>query len=112
MLVFNLDLSKTNDFSETLVKKNESLNVYQRKLTMYENRKKFRRENRVFKISEVKLLRLIRACEFQAYSQSGLNCRFLVYNVGKNDERVTYDDYLIPFVSDTDQATCLSLEEL
>ncbi|TBU10212.1 hypothetical protein CWI38_1938p0010 [Hamiltosporidium tvaerminnensis] len=78
MLVFNLDLSKTNDFSETLVKKNESLNVYQRKLTMYENRKKFRRENRVFKISE----------------------------------RVTYDDYLIPFVSDTDQATCLSLEEL
>ncbi|KAK1347826.1 hypothetical protein LUQ84_002807 [Hamiltosporidium tvaerminnensis] len=47
MREFNLNLSSVTDLSEVLVKKNESLNVYE-KNTMYESRKRFRKENRMF----------------------------------------------------------------
>ncbi|TBU11274.1 hypothetical protein CWI38_1288p0010, partial [Hamiltosporidium tvaerminnensis] len=47
MREFNLNLSSVTDLSEVLVKKNESLNVYE-KNTMYERRKRFRKENRMF----------------------------------------------------------------
>ncbi|TBU13754.1 hypothetical protein CWI38_0345p0030 [Hamiltosporidium tvaerminnensis] len=50
MREFNLDLSKINDLSEALVKKNEALNVYEKKITMYESRRKFRKENRMFEL--------------------------------------------------------------
>ncbi|TBU11311.1 hypothetical protein CWI38_1273p0030, partial [Hamiltosporidium tvaerminnensis] len=38
MREFNLNLSSVTDLSEALVKKNESLNVYEKKITMYESR--------------------------------------------------------------------------
>ncbi|KAK1347433.1 hypothetical protein LUQ84_003197 [Hamiltosporidium tvaerminnensis] len=41
MREFNLDPNKTNDLSEALVKKNELITVYEKKLTMYESRKQF-----------------------------------------------------------------------
>ncbi|TBU20344.1 hypothetical protein CWI38_0086p0010, partial [Hamiltosporidium tvaerminnensis] len=50
MREFNLDLNKTNDLSEALVKKNELITVYEKKLTMYESRKQFRKENRMFEL--------------------------------------------------------------
>ncbi|KAK1349153.1 hypothetical protein LUQ84_001832 [Hamiltosporidium tvaerminnensis] len=64
MREFNLDLSKINDLTEALVKKNEALNVYEKKITMYESRRKFRKENRMFV--------LFRARFYPGYS-SGLN---------------------------------------
>ncbi|KAK1347645.1 hypothetical protein LUQ84_002908 [Hamiltosporidium tvaerminnensis] len=39
MREFNLNLSSVTDLSEALVKKNESLNVYEKKITMHESRK-------------------------------------------------------------------------
>ncbi|TBU12455.1 hypothetical protein CWI38_0750p0020, partial [Hamiltosporidium tvaerminnensis] len=50
MREFNLNLSSVTDLSEALVKKNESLNVYEKKITMHESRKQFRKENRMFEL--------------------------------------------------------------
>ncbi|KAK1348328.1 hypothetical protein LUQ84_002333 [Hamiltosporidium tvaerminnensis] len=50
MREFNLNLSSVTDLSEALVKKNESLNVYEKKITMHESRKQSRKENRMFKL--------------------------------------------------------------
>ncbi|KAK1350587.1 hypothetical protein LUQ84_000814 [Hamiltosporidium tvaerminnensis] len=50
MREFNLNLSSVTDLSEALVKKNVSLNVYEKKITMYESRKQFRKENRMFEL--------------------------------------------------------------
>ncbi|TBU04995.1 hypothetical protein CWI36_0688p0010, partial [Hamiltosporidium magnivora] len=47
---FNLNLSSVTDLSEALVMKNESLNVYEKKITMHESRKQFRKENRMFEL--------------------------------------------------------------
>ncbi|TBU20518.1 reverse transcriptase [Hamiltosporidium tvaerminnensis] len=41
------------DLSEALVKKNESLNVYEKKITMHESKKQFRKENRMFELLRV-----------------------------------------------------------
>ncbi|TBU12146.1 hypothetical protein CWI38_0879p0020, partial [Hamiltosporidium tvaerminnensis] len=48
MREFNLNLSSVTDLSEAIVKKNESLNVYEKKITMYESRKMFRKKSRMF----------------------------------------------------------------
>ncbi|KAK1349742.1 hypothetical protein LUQ84_001390 [Hamiltosporidium tvaerminnensis] len=50
MREFNLNLSSVTDLSEALVKKNESLNVYEKKITMHKSRKQFRKENRMFEL--------------------------------------------------------------
>ncbi|TBU10885.1 reverse transcriptase, partial [Hamiltosporidium tvaerminnensis] len=43
-------MQDVTDLSEALVKKNESLNVYEKKITMHESRKQFRKENRMFEL--------------------------------------------------------------
>ncbi|TBU20063.1 reverse transcriptase, partial [Hamiltosporidium tvaerminnensis] len=48
MREFNLNLSSVTDLSEALVKKKESLNVCEKKITMYKSGKQFRKENRRF----------------------------------------------------------------
>ncbi|KAK1347821.1 hypothetical protein LUQ84_002802 [Hamiltosporidium tvaerminnensis] len=58
MREFNLNLSSVTDLSEVLVKKNESLNVYE-KNTMYESRKRFRKENRMFEIFRGRFYRVL-----------------------------------------------------
>ncbi|TBU11508.1 hypothetical protein CWI38_1169p0010, partial [Hamiltosporidium tvaerminnensis] len=50
MREFNLNLSSVTDLSEALVKKNESLNVYEKKIAIHESRKQFRKENRMFEL--------------------------------------------------------------
>ncbi|KAK1347567.1 hypothetical protein LUQ84_003101 [Hamiltosporidium tvaerminnensis] len=50
MREFNLNLSSVTDISKALAKKNESLNVYEKKITMYESRKRFRKENSMFEL--------------------------------------------------------------
>ncbi|TBU19842.1 hypothetical protein CWI38_0188p0030 [Hamiltosporidium tvaerminnensis] len=51
MRELHFDLSKTNDLSEALVKKNMSLNVYEKKITMYESMRS-RKENLMFDYTE------------------------------------------------------------
>ncbi|TBU20728.1 reverse transcriptase [Hamiltosporidium tvaerminnensis] len=53
MREFNLDLSKINDISEALVKKNETLNVYEKKHPINESREKFRKRIVCLSLSEV-----------------------------------------------------------
>ncbi|KAK1348747.1 hypothetical protein LUQ84_001898 [Hamiltosporidium tvaerminnensis] len=50
MREFNLNLSSVTDLSVAIVKKNESLNVYEKKITMHESRKQFRKENHMFEL--------------------------------------------------------------
>ncbi|KAK1347804.1 hypothetical protein LUQ84_002785 [Hamiltosporidium tvaerminnensis] len=59
MREFNLNLSSVTDLSEALVKKNESLNVYEKKITMHESRKQFRKENRMFEIFRGRFYRVL-----------------------------------------------------
>ncbi|KAK1348377.1 hypothetical protein LUQ84_002381 [Hamiltosporidium tvaerminnensis] len=66
MRELHFDLSKTNDLSEALVKKNMSLNVYEKKITMYESMRS-RKENLMFDYTEANKIagvraRLINAC--------------------------------------------------
>ncbi|KAK1348296.1 hypothetical protein LUQ84_002301 [Hamiltosporidium tvaerminnensis] len=112
MRKFNLDLSKINDLSEALVKKNEALNVYEKKSTMYESRKQFRKENRMFELFRDRFYRRLSECvksEHMIYLDEISEFRSTMWN--KNDKVVTYDEYLIPYVSDTRQTTFPSLEE-
>ncbi|TBU11952.1 hypothetical protein CWI38_0965p0020 [Hamiltosporidium tvaerminnensis] len=95
MRVFNLNLSSVTDLSEALVKKNESLNVYEKKITMHESRKQFRKENRMFEL-------------FRGRFYRGLSERVESEHVVSRDE---IDDYLIPFVSDNHPTTFPSLDE-
>ncbi|TBU11070.1 reverse transcriptase, partial [Hamiltosporidium tvaerminnensis] len=105
MREFNLDLNKTNDLSEALVKKNELITVYEKKLTRYESRKQFRKENRMFE--------LFRGRYYRGLSELNRDeiVSFWSTMWNKNNEIVTYDEYLIPFVPDTHQATFPSLDE-
>ncbi|KAK1349317.1 hypothetical protein LUQ84_001496 [Hamiltosporidium tvaerminnensis] len=50
MREFNLNFSSVTDLSEALVKKNKSLNVYRKKITMHESKKQFRKESRMFEL--------------------------------------------------------------
>ncbi|KAK1349999.1 hypothetical protein LUQ84_000986 [Hamiltosporidium tvaerminnensis] len=77
MREFNLDLNKTNDLSEALVKKNELITVYEKKLTMYESRKQFRKENRMFEL-------------FQGRYYCGLSERVKSEHVVNRDEIVSF----------------------
>ncbi|TBU10513.1 hypothetical protein CWI38_1708p0010 [Hamiltosporidium tvaerminnensis] len=93
---FNLDLSSVTDLSEALVKKNESLNVYEKKITMHESR--FYRG-----LSErVESEHVVSRDEIVSFWS-------IMWN--KNDDTVTYNDYLIPFVSDNHPTTFPSLDE-
>ncbi|KAK1350146.1 hypothetical protein LUQ84_001129 [Hamiltosporidium tvaerminnensis] len=112
MREFNLDLSKINDLSEALVKKNEALNVYEKKITMYESRRKFRKENRMFELFRGRFYRgLSERVESEHVVYRDEISEFWSTMWNKNDKVVTYDEYLIPFVSDTQQTTFPSFEE-
>ncbi|TBU12875.1 hypothetical protein CWI38_0597p0010, partial [Hamiltosporidium tvaerminnensis] len=95
MREFNLNLSS-----------NESLNVYEKKISMHESRKQFRKENRRFYrgLSErVESEHVVSRDEIVSFWSTMWN---------KNDDIVTYNDYLIPFVSEDHPTTFPLLDEL
>ncbi|KAK1350122.1 hypothetical protein LUQ84_001105 [Hamiltosporidium tvaerminnensis] len=53
MRKLNLNVKSVTDLSEALVKKNESLDVYEKKITDHESRKQFRKENWMFELFRV-----------------------------------------------------------
>ncbi|KAK1350120.1 hypothetical protein LUQ84_001103 [Hamiltosporidium tvaerminnensis] len=112
MREFNLNFSSVTDLSEALVKKNESLNVYEKKITMYESRKQFRKENRMFELFRG---RFYRGLSERVESENVVNrdevMSFWSTMWNKDDDTVTYNDYLIPFVSDNPPTTFPSLNE-
>ncbi|KAK1350913.1 hypothetical protein LUQ84_000188 [Hamiltosporidium tvaerminnensis] len=112
MREFNLNLSSVTDFSEALVKKNESLNVYEKKITMHESRKQFRKENRMFELFRGRFYRGLseRVESVHVVSRDEI-VSFWSKMREKNDDTVTYDDYLIPFVSDNHPTTYPLLDE-
>ncbi|KAK1347931.1 hypothetical protein LUQ84_002627 [Hamiltosporidium tvaerminnensis] len=112
MREFNLNLSSLTAISEALVKKNESLNVYEKKITMHESRKQFRKENRMFELFRGRFYRGLseRVESEHVVSRDEIGSFWsTVWN--KNDDTVTDDDYLIPFVSDNHPTTFPSLDE-
>ncbi|TBU11464.1 reverse transcriptase [Hamiltosporidium tvaerminnensis] len=112
MREFNLNLSSVTDLSEALVKKNESLNVYEEKITMYERRKQFRKENRMFEIFRGRFYRgLSERVESEHVVSRDEIVSFWSTMWNKNDDTVTYDDYSIPSVSDNHPTTFPSLDE-
>ncbi|TBU17347.1 hypothetical protein CWI38_0287p0010 [Hamiltosporidium tvaerminnensis] len=112
MREFNLNLSSVTDLSGALVKKNESLNVYEKKITMYESRKQFRKENRMFELFRGRFYRgLSERVESEHVVSRDEIVSFWSTMWNKNDDTVTYDDYLIPFVSDNHPTTFPSLDE-
>ncbi|TBT96971.1 hypothetical protein CWI36_3233p0010, partial [Hamiltosporidium magnivora] len=50
MRKLNLNVKSVTDLSEALVKKNESLDVYEKKITDHESRKQFRKKNWMFEL--------------------------------------------------------------
>ncbi|TBU10269.1 hypothetical protein CWI38_1889p0010 [Hamiltosporidium tvaerminnensis] len=91
---------------------NEALNVYEKKITMHESRRKFRKENRMFEIFRVRFyLGLTERVESEHVVYRDEISEFWSTMWNKNDKVVTYDEYLIPFVSDTHQTTFPLLEE-
>ncbi|TBU01679.1 reverse transcriptase, partial [Hamiltosporidium magnivora] len=84
MQEFNLNLSSVTDLSVALVKKNESLNVFEKKITMHES-------------------------TFPGSILSGLSERVESEHVVSRDE---IDDYLITFVSDNHPTKFPSLDEI
>ncbi|KAK1348351.1 hypothetical protein LUQ84_002356 [Hamiltosporidium tvaerminnensis] len=112
MREFNLNLSSITDLSEALVKKNESLNVYEKKITMHESRKQFRKENRMFELFRGRFYRgLSERVESEHVVSRDEIVSFWSTMWNKNDYTVTYDDYLIPIVSDNHPTTFPSLDE-
>ncbi|KAK1350888.1 hypothetical protein LUQ84_000165 [Hamiltosporidium tvaerminnensis] len=106
MREFNLNLSSVTDLSGALVKKNESLNVYEKKMTMHESRKQFRKDNRMFEFFRGRFYRgLSERVESRHVVSRDEIVSFWSTMWNKNDETVTYDDYLIPFVSDNHPTT-------
>ncbi|TBU20178.1 reverse transcriptase [Hamiltosporidium tvaerminnensis] len=101
MREFNLNLSSVTDLSEALVMKNESLNVYEKKIAMHESRKQFRKENRMFELFRGRFYRgLSERVESEHVVSRDEIVSFWSTMWNKNDKVVMYDDYLIPFVSD------------
>ncbi|TBU20463.1 reverse transcriptase [Hamiltosporidium tvaerminnensis] len=81
---FNLNLSSVTDLSEALVKKNESLNVYEKKITMYEN-------NRMFELYRGRFYRgLSKRGESEHVVSRDEIVSFWSTIWNKNDETVTY----------------------
>ncbi|TBU10471.1 reverse transcriptase, partial [Hamiltosporidium tvaerminnensis] len=112
MREFNLNLSNVTDLSEALVKKNESLNVYEKKIAMHESRKQFRKENRMFKLFRGLFYRgLSERLESEHAVSRDEIVSFWSTMWNKNDDAVTYDDYLIPFISDNHPTMFPSLDE-
>ncbi|TBU10333.1 reverse transcriptase, partial [Hamiltosporidium tvaerminnensis] len=94
MREFNLNLSSVTDLSEALVKKNESLNVYEKKITMHESRKQFRKENRMFELFRDRFYRgLSERVESEHVVSRDEIVSFWSTMWSKNDDKVTYDDY-------------------
>ncbi|TBU12226.1 hypothetical protein CWI38_0842p0010, partial [Hamiltosporidium tvaerminnensis] len=112
MRELNLNLSSVTNLSEALVKKNESLNVYEKKITMHESRKQFRKENRMFEFLQGRFYRGLseRVKSEHVVSRDEI-VSFWSTMWNKNDDTVTYEDYLIPFVSDNHPTTFPSLDE-
>ncbi|TBU12270.1 hypothetical protein CWI38_0823p0010, partial [Hamiltosporidium tvaerminnensis] len=92
---FYLNLSSVTDLSKALVKNNESLNVYEKKITMHESRKQFRKENR----------------RFYRGLYERVKSEYVSTMWNKNNDKVTYDDYSIPFVSNNHPTAFPSLDE-
>ncbi|KAK1348282.1 hypothetical protein LUQ84_002287 [Hamiltosporidium tvaerminnensis] len=112
MQEFNLNLSSVTDLSEALVKKNESLNVYEKKITMHEIRKQFRKENRMFELFRGRFYRgLSERVESEHVVSRDEIVSFWSTIWNKNDIEVTYDAYFISFVSDLQQTTFPSLDQ-
>ncbi|TBU08275.1 hypothetical protein CWI38_2283p0010 [Hamiltosporidium tvaerminnensis] len=85
MREFNLNLSC-----------NESLNVYEKKITMHESRKQFRKENRMFELFRGRFYRgLSERVESEHVVSRDEIVSFWSTMWNKNDDTVTYDDYLI-----------------
>ncbi|TBU01254.1 hypothetical protein CWI36_1394p0010, partial [Hamiltosporidium magnivora] len=92
MREFNLNLSSVTDLSEALVKKNESLNVYEKKITMHESRKQFRKENRMFELFRDRFYRgLSERVESEHVVSRDEIVSFWSTMWNKNDDTVTYD---------------------
>ncbi|TBU20684.1 hypothetical protein CWI38_0035p0070 [Hamiltosporidium tvaerminnensis] len=112
MREFNLNLSSVTDLSEALVKKNESLNVYEKKITMHESRKQFRKENRMFELFRGRFYRgLSERVKSEIVVSSDEIVSFWSTMLNKNTDTVTYENYLIPFVSDNHPTMFLLLDE-
>ncbi|TBU06043.1 hypothetical protein CWI36_0526p0020, partial [Hamiltosporidium magnivora] len=112
MREFNLNLSSVTDLSEALVKKNESLNVYEKKITMHESRKQFRKENRMFELFRGRFYRgLSERVKSEHVVSSDEIVSFWSTMWNKNTDTVTYENYLIPFVSDNHPTMFLLLDE-
>ncbi|TBU10066.1 reverse transcriptase, partial [Hamiltosporidium tvaerminnensis] len=112
MREFNLNLSSVTDLSEALVKTNESLNVYEKKITMHESRKQFRKENRMFELFRGRFYHgLSERVKSEHVVSRDETVSFWSTMWNKNDDTVTYDDYLIPFGSDNHPTTFPSLDE-
>ncbi|KAK1347689.1 hypothetical protein LUQ84_002952 [Hamiltosporidium tvaerminnensis] len=110
---FNYNLSSVTDLSEALVKKNESLNVYEKKITMHESRKQFRKENRMFELFRGRFYRgLSERVESEHVVSRDEIVSFWSTMWNKNDYTVMYDDYLISFVSDNHPTCSLHLMNL
>ncbi|TBU10677.1 hypothetical protein CWI38_1615p0010, partial [Hamiltosporidium tvaerminnensis] len=100
---FNLNLSSVTDLSVALVKKNESLNVYEKKNSKHESKSNSEKRIICFSSSErVESEHVVSRDEIVSFWSTMWN---------KNDDTVTYDDYLIPFVSDNHPTTFPSLDE-
>ncbi|TBU10710.1 reverse transcriptase, partial [Hamiltosporidium tvaerminnensis] len=102
---FNLNLSSVTDLSEALVKKNESVNVYEKKITMHEMNRKFELfRGRFYQWLSVRVEseQVVSRDEIVSFWSTMWN---KIYNT------VTYDDYLIPFVSDNHPTTFTLLDE-
>ncbi|KAK1347685.1 hypothetical protein LUQ84_002948 [Hamiltosporidium tvaerminnensis] len=110
---FNYNLSSVTDLSEALVKKNESLNVYEKKITIHESRKQFRKENRMFELFRGRFYRkLSERVESEHVVSRDEIVSFWSTMWNKNDYTVMYDDYLISFVSDNHPTCSLYLMNL
>ncbi|TBU07999.1 hypothetical protein CWI36_0196p0010 [Hamiltosporidium magnivora] len=98
----NLNLSSVTDLSEALVKKNGSLNIYEKK----------NYDNRMFEIFRDRFYRgLSERVESEHVVSRDEIVSFWSTMWNKNDDTVTYDDYLILFVSDNHPTTFPSLDE-
>ncbi|KAK1347397.1 hypothetical protein LUQ84_003162 [Hamiltosporidium tvaerminnensis] len=90
---FNSNLSNVIEFLETLIPKNESLNVYEKKNTIYENKRTFRKKKRMLKFFRGRFYRGLyeRVESNHVVSSCGI-VSFWPTMSDKNDDTVPYDD--------------------
>ncbi|KAK1350437.1 hypothetical protein LUQ84_000672 [Hamiltosporidium tvaerminnensis] len=112
MREFNFNLSSVTDLSEAKVKKNGSLNVYEKKIMMHESKKQFRKENRMFEVFQSRFYReLTERVESEHVVSRDEIVSFWSTMWNKNDDTVTYDDYLIQMESNNHPTMFPSLDQ-